>query len=449
MGTVSRFTAKTISPAGTSASGVDAPLRCVVATTETDFASLTDTWDRVRTGGRERSPTISWSWLWTWWQVFGQGTYSPYVVTVFEGDVPVAVFPFVEPSGRRAPLTVRRLRQMGYHGELDEASLTEEPLAVVATGFERRAWCEVAHHLAQQLRAGRWDCATIRMSIDAAETPLKRYQRGVIVTGKSKDGPLLADLPPTWEALRKGLSKSMRDNLVYYPRLLTRDGHSFEVTLHSEPQAVKLAADQLIALHRRRALEDPSGRHDNHIPGEAQAKMLREALVRMSENGSAFVATLTVDGEVVAAQAFLQSDGGRGGGQLLMHYSGFAQSHSRYSPLLVLQSEVLKYSIARGITEMNVLFGEAQWQKRWNAAPRQPVGQCRLASMRPVSLLRGGLYALRRDLASRTRRRKLALPTASIRQTLSTLPGGFYELHLNLARFAASPMAHHLARVHR
>jgi len=421
-------------------------LSAVVSDTEASFFALSETWHSIQERSLCHSAIENWTWVRHWWDIYAKGDAggSPYVITVFDGEIPVAIFPFFEKDKSDSILSPRRLRQMGYEGELDPASLTEEPLAVIAAGYEQIAVRFVEKEIARELRRGRWDFASFRSVASARSAHESGVRNGVAFVAKSKQGSRIASLPATWAALRSGLSKSMRDNLGYYPRLLTRENHAFEVEVHSEAEAVRAATRHLVELHRKRAHADAAGHRDDHIPTELQATMLEVSLADLAAEDKALVATLKVDGVVVAAQAFLKSNR-----QLLVHYSGFDPEYSRYSPLLVVQAEVLRRAIESGVSEMNVLMGDAAWQKRWNAEPNSSIRQCRMASLWPHSLLRCTAYALRRELATRDRRSRFGLCIVSIRQGMTGIYGGMHEVHLGLARIAASPMTHHLMRAHR
>lgn len=421
-------------------------LSAVVSDTEESFFALGETWRSIQERSRCDSAIDNWTWVKLWWEVYAKKDAggSPYVVTIFDGELPVAIFPFFEKDRRSSILSPRRLRQMGYEGELDPASLTEEPLAIIAAGYEHQAAQFLEKELARELRRGRWDFASFRSYAPERSRHESGVRNGVAFVAKSKQGSGIASLPATWAALRSSLSKSMRDNLGYYPRLLTRENRAFQVDVHSDAEPVRVATRRLVELHRKRAHADATGRRDDHIPSDLQATMLEASLPELAAQGKATVATLTVDGVVVAAQAFLKSDR-----QLLVHYSGFDPDYSRYSPLLVVQAEVLRGAIESGVSEMNVLMGEAPWQKRWNAESKTYVRQCRMASLWPHSLLRCTAYALRRELASRDRRSRFGLCILTIRQGLAGTYGGVHEVHLGLARLAASPMTHHLMRAHR
>jgi len=447
MGSVSRFSRRYRSRSEVAPqTGASPFFRATVAATEDEFLALRDTWHDIQAQSRCDSAINDWDWVRFWWEIFAKGEEraTPYVVTVLDGDKPVAIFPFFENAQTSGVLAPRRLRQMGYGGELDPASLTEEPLAVVAAGYELTTAQFITTELARELRRGRWDCLSFRSVASQRLESESGLRHGVAFVAKSKQGSRVAPLPATWSALRSGLSKSMRDNLGYYPRLLTREGHAFEIKVYHDVEGVREAVDDLVELHRTRARADESGKRDDHIPTELQAGMLRVSLPEMAREGRAFIAILEVDGVVVAAQAFLRS-----GRQLLVHYSGFDPAYGRYSPLLVLQSEVLRWAIENGLSEMNVLLGNAAWQKRWNAEPATYTRQCRMASLWPMSLVRCAAYALRREFASRDRRTKFGLCIIWIQRGVSGAHASLYQAHLALSRFSATPVAHHMMRVHR
>ena len=431
---------------------IESPVQCAqlslrVLTSELEFLSLESEWRRLSIAQTRHSPTSDWAWLLSWWKVIGstcpktrrQG--QVHMVVIESGSRPVAIFPFVH--HKTSWWEPRRLRPMGYSGEFEPSGLTEEPVGVWTGTEEKEAKQLLESHLQELITSGRYDCAIFRHLTAKADSKTQIDFRQITLR-KVKQGPWIIDLPNDWSMFRKQLSKSMRDNLPYYPKLLKRAGLTFEIRKYTEESEVRAAVDRLIDLHKQRVHSEQANGHRDYFAHGWEQKMLEEGICRMAADGKGFIASLVVGGEEVAMQTFL-TDRDR----LVVHYSGFAPSYAKYSPLLILQSEIFKEAMQQGITEVDLLFGSAQWQKRWGARAKEQDARTTVVSTRPIAVLRCGLYLVIREMAAMRRRRGLKTRNPKIADKLSALAGAGLEFHAFAIRTAASPVGHHLLRVHR
>jgi CelD/BcsL family acetyltransferase involved in cellulose biosynthesis len=58
-------------------------------------------------------------------------------------------------------------------------------------------------------------------------------------------------------------------------------------------------------------------------------------------------------------------------GRLLAHHASFAPESAHFSPLFILQTEVIKDAISRGLRMLDLLPGNAPWQQRRRAKPNR------------------------------------------------------------------------------
>jgi CelD/BcsL family acetyltransferase involved in cellulose biosynthesis len=370
------------------------------------FRAFETSWRLLVERAENASPSLAWEWISAWWDIFGEKCPKtgragvPYVIVVYDGEEMVGAFPLVSHTLPRFGFGLRRLRPMGYAGELEPSGLTEESLSVVLPGYEVPARRQAIEHIARDLAKGRWDCAVLRQLQPDQSAEREFGVAGVYVSTKSKVGPQIVHLPPTWSEFRKQLTKSMRDNLPYYPRLLKRAGHEFQVRICDAGQPLTDAGEELIRLHRLRVFSDVGQTHQDYFTSRWQPEMLHAALRRLGAAGRGFIAVLEVQGHAVAAQAFIESES-----ELVVHYSGFDPEYAKFSPLLVLQSEVFRQAIEKKeLKRLNLLFGSAQWQKRWGANPETYEIRTLMLRLRPLALIRAAFYAIGRESVAYTRR---------------------------------------------
>ena len=356
------------------------------------------------------SACASYDWIASWWEAFGQAA---------EGagkETHLFVLSIRNPSGELVGIVplyeelpadwtqMRRLRLIGDLGHDGVFGMTEEPTLLIAQGWDEFVLDAVAQELRQGVESGRWDFVTFRVLRDGETCPLRKafghLSSKTWLKTDQRSGSDYAELPTDWAEYRKSLSKSMRDNLGYYPRLLTRDGHDWEVRYVRDSCDVAEAATRLTELHRARATSQRGLHHCNHLAGTPHENFLSTLLSRLAEQDKAFIAELVVDGEVIASQAFIENKG-----ELTVFYSGYLDGWYKYSPIFVIDTVVFRDAMERGVRRLDFLRNSSQWKTRWGTQPGAPLRRATLVAKRPVAALRYAIYfgeqLVRRNLTER------------------------------------------------
>jgi len=395
-------------------------------------------WEALFAACDRPSSCASHAWICAWWQAFGENPHGagqetrPFVVVVrtTEGTL-IGVAPFFEeqPAGWTR---VRRLRAMGYLGREGVFDMTEEPSLLILSGWEDRVLALLAEALRPGLASGRWDAILLRLHAEDTQRPFQKafgiFRSRAFAWNDVRAGSDYAELPATWAEYRKQMTRSMRDNLPYYPRLLTRDGHDWTIRILRDPEEILSATTRLTALHRARAGSERGLRHNDHIPGPAQATFLACLLERLADEGRAFVAELIVAGDVVASQAFIEE-----GETLMVYYSGYDERWYRYSPVFIIDAFVFREALERGVRRLDFLRNPAPWKARWLAQPGPAMHRATLVSLRPESLARYALHLVVRGyrrnvterapiLGQRFLKFRTRLESEVARLTVSALP---------------------------
>ena len=312
--------------------------------------------------------------------------------------------------------------------------MTEESLIVMAPGMESTFLKEVSEAIDEILRAGECDACVLRW-LDNIPPPDSSY---AFSRFRQKEGSGYVALPKTWAEFRKSLSKSMRDNLPYYGRLLIRQGHNWHVEMADIGPEWDRGVGDLIRLHRLRAWVSNDITRRDHLPTDAHKQFLDAVHNAFRGDTRAFIGLLFVDGKVVAAQSYL--DDSR---TLILSYSGHDPAWAKYSPLLVLQAEVIKQAIERGAQRLDFLYGMARWQERWQPKRDHPLNKLAMISKKPVPVLKCGYYVCLREVAvmwerSRVKRwicRNRAIAASqSFMQAMYVTQGRHFHLLLSLHR---------------
>ena len=324
--------------------------------------SLKHVWDSLIADDKNSSPFLSWDWLQSWIQVYG---HKREIVTLVcrEDNKIVGIVPF---SWKKHPTIfgVRKLWMVGFQSGLGSNGLTEEPIMAIADRSETRArvWSSVHSQLKQMLETGPWDSIAYRKFGNGIEgcSLIESKGKSVIVQQYLR-GSEYVQLPKTWEEYVKSISKSMRENIPYYRKKFSKE--SIDVVIEPvELEDLIAGLDALVALHKKRTYLDKSELHVDYFANPRQRVLLQHALERMIPTGEAQLVVLKANDEIIAAQVFLQNSD-----TLMAHYCGFDPRWSRFSPLFVLQTSVIRQAIEQGVKTLNLLRGNALWQRRWGA----------------------------------------------------------------------------------
>ncbi len=365
---------------------------CREITTEDEFVRLQDPWNALHAASSYPSPFCRWEWAWEWWQHFGKGNAARYrllVVLVYGEDGTLnGLAPFFFPTESGA-LRLRPLRPLGTRIHCTVDDLTEEPILLLRRGCAAQALSAILDGLLAWPGRGAWDLLHLRQMRAPSDPSLRALWRQTahrlpfgLLRVRQRQGQTRS-LPASWPEFRRSLSRSMRDNVVYYPRLLTREGHVWQARFVRDPEEVYAAASTLIDLHHRRACSGRGPAHTNHLPLRSQQSFLRNVLARLAGQGKAAIALLEVDGVPVAAQSVLED-----AGMLSFYYSGFDPVWHRYSPITVLHIALLQDAIGRGLTRVDYLPEAEPWKTRWGTEAEYEYDELSCLSLAPRSLLR-------------------------------------------------------------
>jgi CelD/BcsL family acetyltransferase involved in cellulose biosynthesis len=172
------------------------------------------------------------------------------------------------------------------------------------------------------------------------------------------------DLPASWEELRSGLKRNIRESLRHCYNSLKRDGHRFELQVIDDPAGIRQGLDRYLALHTMRANMTNTVIHPDRFANRICREFLYEICDRLAARGAVRLFALQIGAQIVAMRlGFVVGD------SLYLYYSGYDPLWARYSVMTTTVAEVLKYAIACGIKTVNLSPGREISKMRWG--PRQ------------------------------------------------------------------------------
>lgn len=333
-----------------------------ILTTEAQWEAIESEWKELLSSVESPSPNLLWEVAYACRAQYRDRLRHMTVVVRHFGKT-IAIFPLCLLSETRW-FEPKRLFLLGMNPSFGGQDFIDEPLHLIRPGFEDLA---ISQLLAALTKAKK-DLVDINLYLPS----------GTVAAGlksRNRPGPSVVDLPETWDQYRKMLTKSMRDNLPYYPRLLQRAGHSHEVIFADD------LAEDLVRLHKKRNESRLDPKRVDHFATPDEQALQEKVWSRLAEEGKGYYAALVVDGALVAVQAFAELDQ-----TLLIGYSGFDPEWRSFSPLLILQSEVFKSAMVRGVRRLNFQRGCRAWQTRWKAEPMGVIHSTTIVSKNPISI---------------------------------------------------------------
>jgi CelD/BcsL family acetyltransferase involved in cellulose biosynthesis len=316
-----------------------------VVTSIEEFDQLRSDWGRLVDQMDVPSPFLSWEWHRVWWAHFG-GRRQMRVLVLRQGGEVAGIVPLY----RRSYGPFRVLVPFGWPDRL-----TEIITPVIPTGTRARllpvlsAWLE-----SQPYSVG------LIAGLEEGQQRLLREQ--------TLSERVLFDwrtLPPTWDELLKDLTRSMRGNIRYYPRMMEKQGHQISFRIASDVAAVRAGLEVLFRLHTARSRERSGERHRDRLQQRTRREFLTHLAQVLAPRGQMKVGILQLDCKDVAAQLWFER-----GSTMFIHYSGYEPELSRFSVAMVALSEVMRLGIARGMTQVEFLRGSKPFKTRWNTQQR-------------------------------------------------------------------------------
>jgi len=362
------------------------------ANSELQFRALEPVWRDLHARASNASPFRTWDFAAEWFRHFVQGKVGgatgrfEIVVAKERSGRVIGLLPMFEEKSLGADGLGLTLQPFGRTHSLE--SLTDEPVSLLRAGCEAAAVRALSQHLGRRMRAEKWDIAVVPGEWSGEATGWRSFRysprsESAALT-RQVEAPLAIELPRTWETFLAGLTKSMRDNIAYYPRRLSREVGSWSLAIARSPREVEVATEQLIDLHRRRARAETGIPHHNHLVGEVEASFVRRWFRRAAARGEVSIGTVEARGEVVGVQAFVEMPG-----CVSVYYSGYDERYYRYSPLTVITAHLIRDAIQRRVTRVEFPPGQALWKARWGATASLARTEVSVYAVRGTALLRG------------------------------------------------------------
>lgn len=324
------------------------------------FAGLCHEWNTLLGRSGERSPFLTWEWLYPWWKHLGQGA-DLYLLTVRDVSGRLVGLAPLFRSRIAQSFGARRLQFLGT------GKVASDYLNFVVEPVEG---CGVLAALVDYLIAHReeWDVLSLT-DVDGDAWTLSMVgtlfrTRGFDATFSLEPGfPCpYARLDGGWEAYLRARSSRLRHQIKQRGAILAeRYGARFQTV--DRAAELPRAIDSLITLHRaRRAAVGGTTAFED----ESVVAFLREATPLLQERG-----WLRLYGLVVGERPLAVLYGLAYRGTFYDYQKGLDVESSKWGAGTVLQGLSVQHACGEGMTEFDFLRGDESYKDRWAPYIRQ------------------------------------------------------------------------------
>ena len=212
----------------------------------------------------------------------------------------------------------------------------------------------------------------------------------------------LIELPRTWDELRRGLPRNIKESLRKCYNSLRRERLPFTLEVVTDGREVAAALADFFELHRARSRLHAMNAHRDVFDSAVSRRFLTDICHRFAERGGLRLFFLRIRGQRTAARV-----GFVVGNSLYLYYSGFDPAFGRYSVMTTTLAEIIRYAIAEGLATINLSTGNDVSKTRWS--PKEVVRtEASIVSPSRRAALMHHLYEHARGAVDAARLRPLA-----------------------------------------
>ena len=270
-----------------------------------------------------------------------------------EFDTLIAVAPMMLTSRPAfGPLRVRALQLLGADENVTELR------TLIARADDLP---EVLATLGEYFHATRNQWDWLQWGGIPAEGPARELleRRGRVNWGRSIPN-YYVPLPRSWEELKSGLSRNMKEALRKCYNAPKRAGHDLTFRVVSSPDQVKAALETFFEVHTERSLAPNLPFHPNVFSRQATRDFLLDYCERMALLDRLRIFQLVNRGEVIATRVGFVLDG-----DLYLYYSGFRTAWAPFSVMTTVVAESIKWAIERNLAGVDLSTGRDLSKLRW------------------------------------------------------------------------------------
>jgi CelD/BcsL family acetyltransferase involved in cellulose biosynthesis len=334
------------------------PVRVSVAQDMTALRAMRPQWDALLERAGNDLPFMTLPWLDAWWTHFreeGRVRDELAVHLVHDGDALVGVLPLMVSHRRAGPLHARLLSLLGADPYITEL---RTPLVDPARAID------VARALADFLLHERdWDWIHWTGLVRGGEFA-SALERALPMEWTSELSANVLTLPSSWEEMKKGLKRNIKESLRRCYNAPKRDGLEPRLEVARTPDEVARGLETFFALHTLRSQVKDTIDHPDRFAKKTTRAFLEGVCASLAAEKRACVFLLHLGEHVVAARVGLLLPKG-----LYLYYSGYVPDYSKYSVATTIVAEAIQWAIREKLEFVHLSTGSDVSKSRWG--PRE------------------------------------------------------------------------------
>jgi CelD/BcsL family acetyltransferase involved in cellulose biosynthesis len=349
-------------------------------TTREGFAALEPVWNRLLEQSSSNTLTLTYEWLSTWWEVFGEGR-ELYILLAIVGNEVIGIAPMLKRTVQHYGVLPFRRIEFLASGEEEADEICSDYLDfILKKGREEEALKTIFKYIQEE--DSDWDEVLLTdISGESRNQPLLKSlceDNGTRLQTMRDELCVYLQLPTSWNELINNLPRSFR-------RKINKDRRTFaayqgELKIIESSEGFEEGFAALVELHQQRWMS-------KGMPGvfssEKFSRFHRLFAPKAIKNAWLKLYVALKDGRPVAAiYNFAYNE------KVHAYQSGFRQEDSGVnSPVILLRSFAIEHAIGSGFKEYDFLKGkEGSYKFKWLPQTRNIV-QLRMAQSRTKEAL--------------------------------------------------------------
>jgi CelD/BcsL family acetyltransferase involved in cellulose biosynthesis len=331
-----------------------------VITKQSELENLREAWNDLLMKSASDTVFLTWEWMYTWWECFGEGK-NLFVIVAEDEGVIVGIAPFQITRARY--FGIRALTHLEFLGTT--GVITEYPDLIIQQGREHELVSAIITFICKSTLE--WDVLNlVSMRQDSLNLKLIRESwedKGIQYWEYSSSISPYIELPASIDEYILSLSKNFRSKIKYYRKRLEKS----RIVKISETTGKNTIADDfavIMQLHQKR-WEEKGGAGSFAQSRVRFLKFHNSIIHRFFENRWLYLLQLIVDGVPTASQYnFIYHN------TVYCHSPGFDPDWAQYNVGSVLQMLAIEDSVRKGAKEFDLLRGSEQYKYNWTKKER-------------------------------------------------------------------------------
>ena len=312
-----------------------------------EFKALKDEWNKTLMKSQCNTFYLTFEWLSTWWQYFGEGD-ELFVILIRDDGKLIGAAPLMIKKTQLGGITVDRKLQFIAHDVSDymDFMITDKPEKCFSLIFDQI-----------KMRSNLWDWAEFVYIPE--NSPLLSYWLNQSGLKEVRDISVVIDLTKyqNWEEYFRSLDKKVRDDVKRQENNLKRMGE-ISLEIFTDYDQINSTLSKFFELHRKRWAEEG---FKSQFQDERLKKRYLALAEVLSSSGRVELSCLKVD-QVIAALHF-----GFVYNERYYYYTpAFNPEFKKFSPGKLLLANLIRNSFEKRFKKFDLLRGAEKYKFFWS-----------------------------------------------------------------------------------